>query len=191
MPTRRRISQIVTGLPILLALGLIIDRGGLLAWCVFVLGIVLLAKVHFRPSDRDLMFCSLLIIVPPILWSMTLYYVISTYESGEVVELTVEASNGPHTARVWIFGANTVYYDAEPEVAASLLAGKPLQLSRAGSVSVRNPEAIRVDAMAPEEAAEMLAAMAAKYGDRMVAADVYYLVLGRPRDRIALVIKLA
>lgn len=126
-------------------------------------------------------------------WVGTLYYVISTYESGEVVELAIDTRNGTHTARLWVLEIGAipvVYYDTEPEVAKSLLAGTPLQFTRGGVVSTRTPKATQVDALPEDEANLILEVMGDKYGDRMTAADVYYLLLGRPRDRVAVVANL-
>lgn len=86
-------------------------------------------------------------------WVGTLYYVISTYESGEVAELAIDTGNGAHTAR-------------------------------------RIPKATRVDALPEDEANLILEVMRTKYGDRMTAADVNYLMLGRSRDRVAVVANL-
>ena len=122
-----------------------------------------------------------------------MYYVISTWESGEVVELAIDASSGVHTARLWVLdvGAHPlVYYEAEPEVGQSLLAGKPLQFTRAGKVSTRVPKARRVDDVPEDESSRILAAMEAKYADQNSAAVIYYLMVGSPRDRVALVANL-
>ena len=65
----------------------------------------------------------------------------------------------------------TDLHAAEPEVAASLLAGRPLQFSRAGEVSTRIPDARRIETLAEVEATQILETMEAKYGDRVAAAD--------------------
>jgi len=70
------------------------------------------------------------------------------------------------------------------------LAGEPLRLTRAEDVSIRIPIATRVEALDQEQTKRIFEAMGAKYGDRMGAADVYYLMLGRSRDRIAVVASL-
>ncbi|NKC01226.1 MAG: hypothetical protein GKR90_22395 [Pseudomonadales bacterium] len=192
---KSRISTIaILGLTIAVALVLIIDRGGLIAWSAFVIGVVLLAKSWFKPRKLDLVLAGGLAIFSLLAWLGSFYYVISTYESGEVIELTIDTKSGLHTARLWVFEHGgpgpVIYYDAEPEAAESLLAGRSLQFTRDGAVNTQIPNARRVEAIPEEEASGILEAMATKYGDRMIAADVYYLLVGRPRDRVALVIRL-
>lgn len=186
----RIVAVFIAGLTMVVALTLLVDRGGIIAWSAFSGGIVLLAKTGLRPSRTDLGLSVGLAAVAVLAWVGTLYYVISTWESGEVVELIIDTSDGVHTARVWVLDIGVypvVYYDAAPEVAQSLLAGKPLQLLRAGEVSNRIPKATRVDTLPEDEANLILEAMVTKYGDRVSAADVYYSMLGRSRDRVAVV----
>ncbi len=193
MLNARTIATFTAGFTTLAALILAIDRGGLIGWGVLFIGVGLLAKIWLKASRLDLGLSVGLAAISVLAWVGILYYVISTYESGEVVELAIDTSRGAHIARLWVLdvgGDPTVYYDAEPEVAKSLLAGKPLQFTRKGVVSTRTPEAIQIDALPDTEAKGLLEVMRAKYGDRMMAADAYYLVLGRPRDRVGLVVKL-
>ncbi len=193
MMSSRSIALTIAGLTSIVALGLVVERGGLLAWSALVLGCALLVKIGLRPSKRDPGFSIGLAATLALAWVGTWYYVISTWESGEVVELAMNTSNGAHAARVWVLETGSdplIYYDAEPEVAKSLFDGKPLQYTRAGKVSTRTPAARRVDELSEEEANLIFAAMGAKYGERMDAADIYYLMLGRSRDRVALVASL-
>jgi hypothetical protein len=80
-----------------------------------------------------------------------------------------------------------IYYDAPTEAANSLLAGKPLQFTRGTKTTSRIPVATQADELPEEDANRVFAAMASKYAERVNAADIYYLKLGRSRDRIALV----
>ncbi|MGI9327039.1 MAG: hypothetical protein ACR2PZ_17610 [Pseudomonadales bacterium] len=180
----------IAGLTVVVALILLVDRGGLIAWATLIIGVALLAKIWLKPARLDLGFSVGLAVVPVLAWFGTLYYVISTWESGEVVELAINTSSGPHTARLWVLDIEEtplVYYDAEPEAAKSLLAARPLQFTRAGEVSTRIPKARKIDALPEDEANQILEAMATKYGNRNAAADYYYGLLGRSRDRVALV----
>jgi len=175
------------------ALALVVDRGGLIAWCTLFTGLGLLAKIWLKPSRLDPGLSIGLTAVSVLTWVGTFYYVISTWETGEVVELVIDTGNGAHTARVWVLDFGTdplIYYDADPEVALSLLAGKPLQFTRAGKVSTRIPDATQVDELPEADASRIFESMATKYGDRVDAADVYYLMLGHSRDRVAVVAKL-
>lgn len=193
MLNSRRIALLILVLTSVVALFLVVDRGGLIAWGALVVGVALLAKIWLRPSRLDLGLSCALVTISVLAWFGTHYYVISTWESGEVVELSIDTSNGPHTVRLWVLdigAAPLVYYDAEPEVAKSLLAGKPLRFMRAGEVSTRIPKASQVDALPEDRANLVLEAMETKYGDRNNAAIVYYVMLGRSRDRVALVANL-
>jgi len=190
----QRIAMVIAGLITVVALGVVAVRGGLIGWGALFVGAALLAKIWFKPSAIDLGLCVGFTILPVLMWVVTFYYVISTWESGEVVDLAIDTSDGPHTVRVWVLdiGVNPlVYYDAEPQAAKSLLAGKPVQFTRAGQVSTRIPKATQVDALSGDEADLIFQAMGAKYGDRVDAADIYYLMLGRARDRVALVAELS
>ena len=190
----QRIALGVTGFTAALALFLAIDRGGLFAWSLLLASTGLLIKIRLKPSKRDLALSIGLATGAGLIWASVLYYVISTYESGEVVELAIQTHQGTHSARLWVLDIGTklvVYYDAEPHVAKSLLSGQPAQLTRAGTTSTCTPQANPVDALPKAEAERLLAVMETKYGNRMKAADVYYLVLGRPRDRAALVVSCA
>ena len=175
------------------ALLVLVERGGLIAWITLLLGVALLLKIWRAPSRLDLSAGVALLVVPVLVWIGAWYYVISTWESGEVVELAIPVDKGTHTARLWVMDMDphpTVYYDAQPEVAQALLAGTPVKVTRAGTTTTGIPRAIRADALAGAEAERVLQAMMRKYGVRMSAANVYYLLLGRSRDRIAVVASL-
>jgi hypothetical protein len=189
----RSVAVFIAALTAVIAVILLIDRGGLIACGTLAIGIALLAKIWLKPSDHDLALSIGMVTIPVLAWVGTFYYVISTWETGEVVELYIDTDSGDHTARVWVLDIGTyplVYYDAESEVAKSLLAGKPLQLTRAGEVSTRIPKATRIDVLPEAESNLIFEAMENKYGDRVGAADIYYLMLGRSRDRVAVVAKL-
>lgn len=180
----------VAGLITLVAVLLVIDRGGIIAWVGLFAGVGLLLKLWLRPSRSDFGASVGLAVIFALLWSAVLYYVISTWESGEVVELAIQTNAGGHTARVWVLDIESqpvIYYDAEPEVAKSLLAGKPLQLLRSGQVSTRIPKAIPIDALSEGESNLILAAMEEKYGNRNGAAVIWYALLGSSRDRVSLI----
>ena len=173
---------------------LVIDRGGMIAWGTLLVGAVLFTKIWLKPSAADLKLCLSLVAVSVLAWIGTLGYVISTWESAEVVELTIETRSGPHTARVWVLDMDdqpVIYYDATAAAAESLLAGAPLQLVRRGAVSRRVPKARKAADLPVAEAEQIIAAMSMKYGRRVDAADIWYLMLGRSQDRVAVVARLA
>ncbi len=190
MPT---LAKVTAGLLLIIGLILVVERGGLIAWSALLGGLVMLAKGWFKPTNNDLVVSLGLALLLGLAWFGTWRYVISTWESGEVVELVIATDAGEHTARLWILdiGAEPlVYYDAPPLAANSLLAGTPVQFTRGGEVSTRTPVARLVDGLAEAEANQVLEAMGTTYGDRNNAATWYYLMLGRSRDRVALVITL-
>lgn len=193
MTTSRRIAAFIVGMATVVGLVLALDRGGLIAWSTLLIGLSLLAKISFKPSRSDLKLGVGLVAFAVLAWIGTHYYVISTYESGEVVELVIDTDRGPHTVRLWVLDIRaypTVYYDAEPKVADALLSGKPVQFTRAGKVSTRMPKATPVEALPEHEASQMLEVMKTKYGHRFNAANINYLMLGRPRNRVDLVVHL-
>jgi len=193
MTSIQNTALIVTALTTLTALVVVIDRGGAIAWTACVLGALLLIKLWRRPSSQGLWLGVALAGVTALAWIGVFNYVISTYESGEVVELAIDTSEGVRTMRLWVLDVNgeeLIYYDAVPEVATSMLAGTPLKFTRKGAVSQRLPRARRVDSLPKAEAEQLLKVMGEKYGGRLMAANVYYLMLGVPRDRVSLVVNL-
>lgn len=193
MQTTRISTLVIAAVTALIGLYLVADRNGVLAWLGLLIGVGMLVKIWRRPSRIDLALAVGLAAVPVLAWFGTVQYVISTWESGEVVELTIETAEGTHNARLWVMDIDAqpvVYYDAEPHVAASLLAGTPLQFTRGGETRTRIPHATRVEALPEVRANKVLDAMQTKYGDRNHAADIWYVMLGRPSDRVAVVVEL-
>ena len=175
------------------ALYLTVTRGGIIAWTSLILALGLGLKAWFRPKTVDVALACTLGIASLAAWIGTQQYVIATWESGEVVELTMQTSQGSHTARLWVLdiGSNPiVYYDAPPAAADALLAGQPVVFTRAGESSSRIPLATPVEALPEEESSRVLETMNTKYGDRNDAAFIYFALLGRARDRVALVVEL-
>lgn len=173
---------------------LLIERGGLIAALALVLGLLLAWKIWQRPGTRDLVFALSLIVLTAAGWFGTFYYVIATWESGEVIELAMDTNEGSHTARLWVMdieGVPTVYYDAPPAAAAALLEGKPVQFTRAGVTTTLRPQATAIEALSEKDGQKVLQAMATKYPDQSHAADLYYVLIGSPWDRVSLVARLA
>ncbi len=167
---------------------LVVDRGGLLAWIGVILGSLLLLKILLWPSRRDAILSIAIPAVWAVSWVGTWAYVVSTWESGEVVQLEVADD---HTARVWVLDASdgpTMYYDAPPDVADSLLAGAPVSMTRNGRVSQGCAAVSRVEEVPEERLQNLIDQMERKYENRTTATDVFYLMLGVKRDRVGLII---
>ncbi len=193
MPKTQKLALLIAGITIVIATVALLDRDGVLPWATLLIGSGLIGKIWLKPSAKDVAVSLGFMLIAGCLWAGTVYYVISTYESGEVVELAINTDKGAHTARVWVLDMEAdevVYYEADPHVADALLAGGPLQYTRGDATSTRIPDAKRVDAIPPAEANRILGIMAEKYQERMTAADIYYVMLGSPRDRVALVVTL-
>ena len=166
------------------------DRGGLIAWSAVLLGAAALLKIWLRPSRNDLAFSFGVAALPVVAATGTFHYVISTWETGEVVELAIDTATGTHTARVWVLDIDSqpvIYYDAPTEAANSLLAGTPLRFTRGTKTSSRIPAATRAEELPEDDANRIFEAMASKYAERVDAADIYYALLGRSGERIAVV----
>ncbi len=193
MPSRAAGAGFIAALIAIVGAALAIDRGGVLAWLGVFLGPLLLIKIYARPSAQDLGLSIGVALVWSLAWGATIYYVISTWESGEVVELGIETPNGTHTARVWILDADkstVLIYDAEPEIAKALMSGNPVSVRRNGVVSVKIPNATPIENVPEGEVNAIFGLMEQKYGRRNFATDVFYNVLGGRRDRTVMVVKL-
>lgn len=178
---------------IVLAFSLVLYRGGVIAWLALVWGVLLLIKVLWWPGRSDVPNAAALVFMFGASWIGTWYFVIQTYESAEVVELSFKTANRSRTARLWVMDVDAetyVYFDADPEAAAALMSGTQVQFSRGPKVSRRIPQAVAEDDVNQAQADLILGAMEAKYAERMLAVDLYYGLLGRPRNRVGLLIRL-
>ncbi len=192
MPSRSLPALIIAALVAIAGIVLVAARGGILAWAGLAAGLMLFLKIYLRPSPKDVALSIGIAVIWALTWGATIYYVLSTWESGEVVELAIDTPNGTHTARVWVLDTDTspvVIYDAEPEIAAALMSGKPVKFTRHGAVSVRRPEAVPAEKMPQEDLSTIYKLMDEKYGRRNVATDVYYSMLGRLRDRELMIVR--
>ena len=192
-PTGRIVAAIVATLLMFASAYLIYQRGGVLAWLGAVLGAGLLLKALLRPAPTDLPVALTLSTMWMISWAAIFYYVISTWETGEVIELTIELPEGNHVARTWIIEAPEaliLYYDAPATAGAALVSGAPIKVKRGNEPFLFSQySAAEVKDMQESEINAVLALMAKKYGDLNDAADIYYGFLGRSRDRIGIVVK--
>lgn len=190
MTPGRSIALGAAAATLLAAAYLVVERGGLLAWIGVVLAALLLIKMLSRPARRDMVLAVSTLTVWILAWPVTWYYVMSTWESGEVVD--VETAGG-HTARVWVLDMSdgpTMYYDAPPDIARNLLAGTPVSVTRAGRVQQGCVAASRVEDISNERLQDLYSEMEQKYQGLNQATEVFYTVLGGERDRIGVLMKL-
>jgi len=178
------------------AVGLLLafERGGVLAWVGCVVGTALFAKIYVRPSRFDLGTSIGAATIWALAWAGTIYYVLSTWESGEVVELAVEMPSGTHTARVWVVDTDKsliLYYDAEPEIAEAMISDRRIHVTRGDQLLEFTHVDVRPVEKVPEEEMNQIFQMwADKYGSRNEATVLYSWMLGRSRDRVAVVLTL-
>ena len=166
-------------------------RGGLLSVAGLVIAVLLLAKVVWRPAPSDLGLVAAAVLALGLVWAAVWYYVKGTWESGEVVSLRIETPAGQAAARLWVVdqaGEARMYYDAPADIAAALLAGTPVEVTRSSATVKGCASAVRVDSLPEAAQAEFLALMNHKYGDASAGAEVFYLVLGGYRSRIPLLL---
>lgn len=194
MQGRARIATVLAALIAVIGTVLAVERGGLLSWVGLALGAALLIKIYVRPSASDLVLSIGAASVWALAWAGAAYYVFSAWESGEVVELSVETRDGTHTARVWVLDDGdslVLYYDAEPEIADAITSGNQIRVHRQDQL-VRLGQVVTMpaDDVPAEEMSRLYGLMNQKYGDRNFATDVFYGVLGRSRDRVAVVVKI-
>ncbi len=193
--TTSKAVAMATALLLLVAgLVLIYLRGGILAWLGFLFGAGLLLKAWFRPSKADLPLSLATVALWAVSWPAIFYYVISTWETGEVVELTINTASGSHTARTWILeepATLVLYYDAPKLAADALLSGASIAVQRGGApLLFERHQVLQADEMAEAEVARLFGLMSKQYGERNAATDIYYGFLGRASDRVGMVIKI-
>lgn len=189
----RLLAASLAGVVTLIALTLLVHRGGLITWCAFLGGCAILLKLMFKPAGNELFLALVLGVASLLLWIGSFVLIISLWESGEVVELSVDTRDGVRDLRLWVLeieGQLTIYHDAEPVVAESLLSAAPVRLILGQKESIRIPLAQKVTDISDEQAEHVLRAMANKYGYRNLAATIYYVLLGLPRNRVPVVARL-
>ncbi len=180
---------LVSGMVIAAAF-LAFDRNGLLAWVGVALGALLLLKLLRWPSSRDTLLCVVAVGAWTLSWGAAWAYVVSTWESGEVVELEVASE---HTARVWVLDLSEgplMYYDAPPDVAGRLLAGAPVSMTRGAQVRDGCAHATRVQEVPEERLRDLTRQLESKYEGLHTATTVFYVVLGGKRDRVGVLVEL-
>ncbi len=179
---------------VMAGLFLVAERGGVLAWAGFIVGALMLATSLLRPAATGMKSVLAVAMIWGLAWAGTTWYVISTWESGEVVELVIPLTDGSHTARLWVLDLDDsaiIYYDAEPQIASALLSGIPVRFKRRGKEQTLMPETSLADDVPAARMDQLFGLMTEKYEWRNTATDIFYTLLGRSRDRVAVIITFA
>jgi len=173
---------------------LIYHRGGGLAWLGLLLGAGLLVKAWRRPSARGPLIGLSIVTIWVLAWPAVFYYVISTWETGEVVELSIRTINGEHTARTWIMespDSYILYYDAPKKVARALIANTELKISRDGVIADFVEYSARpVGTLSLQKREQVTDLMSSKYGNRNTSTDIYYGFLGQSKSKTGVLIEI-
>lgn len=167
-------------------------RGGALAWLGLVLASLLLTKHFVSPSRIDVFLALGITVLWAASWAAAWGYVRSTWESGEVVEISIRLSDELLTARVWVLDVDDqwmMYYDAPPRIGQALLNDAPITVKRGNKTAEGCADATLVSDLPTEERDRLLASMEAKYEAQSLATTVFYGVLGGRKDRIGLALR--
>ncbi len=181
---------------LLLASGavLLVERGGLFAWAGTLAGIGLLIKILARPSAADSKISALALTAFATAWIVTYLSIVLIWETGEIAELHVETSTGVNTTRVWVLdfeGDTVIFYDAEPEDAASLRGDPKISVTRRSTeIEYAQVQVISAEAAPAEAINRIYEGWHEKYGNRNLVTPVYSLMFGRSRTKEAFVITL-
>ena len=191
MTKLRVLSAIAPAALVAIAVAVLVQRGGVLGWVALVAGLLLLAKMLFRPGSRDVWLGIGAVAAWSLVWLGCWQYVVRTWESGEVVELVINVDRQPHIARIWVLdmdGQQVMVYDAERDVADALAAGQPVRMRR-GTTEQTVVMHARSMAEVPEaQVTRIFVLMDQKYGSRNFATEVFYTMLGGPRSRVIMIL---
>ena len=183
MTQREASKTLAISLFILLLLGslfLAYEREGLLPWSSALLSGVGLASMTFLRGRRSLYCLVLISSLVGISWASSTYYVFSTWESGEVVEIQLQEDV---IIRTWVVesgGKEIVIYDCPPEYQALVEASNLASLTRGNERYRADLRAVPAE-FGSEELDNVYALYLEKYADQSRATDVYYLLIGARR----------
>jgi hypothetical protein len=184
MTQRETSKSLAISVFILLLLGslfLAYERLGLLPWISVLLSGVGLALMTVLTGRRSL-YCLVLISgLVGFSWAGSTYYVFSTWESGEVVEIQLEDGV---IIRTWVVesdGKEIVIYDCPPEYQTLVEASNLVSFNRGNKRYNADLLAVPAEELSSDEADNIYAMYLEKYPDQSSATDVYYLLIGPRR----------
>lgn len=194
VPTQRDpLARIASVLLLAVGLGLGVYRGGVLSWLGAALGLVLLAKSLLKPSPKNFVIAGTVATLWLLCWPAIFYYVLSVWERGEVVELSIEAGDATHRVRTWILddaGTPLVFYDAPGSVSQAWLDAEHIQVRRGSVTDIFAASVVPASRLSEDEVARVFALAEQDYGELNYATQIRYGALGRSPDRVLLIIRL-
>ncbi|MFP6806826.1 MAG: hypothetical protein VB957_06550 [Pseudomonadales bacterium] len=170
-----------------------LDRGGWLAWSGILLGCIgIILSMVLRKRGSIYCFIGFFAVITSA-WCGVAYYVYSSWELGEVIDISITRGNSEKSFRTWIVdhaGIAAVVYDADPETAEVLASIETVTVVRQGSKHLLSLRVIPEHRMAAEELNEIYRLFEEKYHELNPATDIYYLMMGRPKDNQLLILYL-
>ncbi len=189
VPTRATALSLSIALAAL-SIGLLLTRGGLLAWLGTIVGVAMLAKAWVRPGDADLKWIAGAVVAWCALWAIPLGAVHLGWESGEVVVIRpVDPVTGKVLdLRVWVVddeltGGPVVFYDGSRDRLAAIGKQATLEWVRDGIAHRSRPTLHWMDDASPELVARISGLFEDKYGELDWATNAFFLFAGRARGR--------
>ncbi len=180
MASTKTFALTVLAIILLSSLVLALTRTGYLPWLGIVLGALGCLATLRTTELRALKISMSIAILVMGSWAGSLYYVYSNWESGEIVDISL---NDQVTFRTWVANkgsSEVVIYDCPPEHQALL------ENTTVATVS-KGPENYRAELTAvpvsldSELLAETFGLYEDKYAKQSLATDVYYLTIGPKR----------
>lgn len=168
------------GIMLLVSAYLAYARLGLLPWFGILLSALGLLLTRNQTGGRALASATSIFIVIAASWTGTLFYVYSNWESGEVVDITLD---GTTTFRTWVVSdgqQDIVIYECPPEHHALVVRSTEVTVRRAETSYRASLRSISVG-IDSKELAEVYDLYEAKYSSQSLATDFYYLFIGPKR----------
>ena len=168
------------GIMLLVSAYMAYARLGLLPWFGILLCALGLFVTRNQTGRRALFSATSLFIVIAASWTGTLFYVYSNWESGEVVDISLDDAT---RFRTWVVSdgkQEIVIYECPPEHQASLTNSTKAALTKGGGSYQVNVNAVPV-ALDSEALGQVYGLYESKYAAQSRATDVYYLLVGPKR----------
>jgi len=172
----------ITLLILLLGGSLIIaaTRTGLLSWLCALFACAGLLAMRYLQGRQALYGALLVVSITAALWVGSVYYVYSTWESGEVVQIRLGSDVHIRTWVVEQDGQDIVLYDCPPAHTPLLESGETVVVTRGGTDFEARLRAVPVT-LDSAELGRVYGLYEQKYGGEGNATNIYYLLIGARR----------